>query len=164
MAGMMPELEVPFGRLIRVYHGLDVRLVLEDMFCKFELWALGAASAWGTSHRLSGSPVKTRARFLQFSGPGSSRTRSSEPTESAYLRFCGAAWAAILQTAQNCKFPARLVSAGLFVPPPRPTNRKRGRAFSRPDDARRPALNHGAWLGAMVPPTSAYLADWCASV
>lgn len=47
MAGKLPELEVPFGRPIRVHHDLDVRLVLEDMFCKFELWALGAASAWG---------------------------------------------------------------------------------------------------------------------
>lgn len=45
MAGKLPELEVPFGRHIRVCHDLDVRLVLEDMFCKFELWVLGAASA-----------------------------------------------------------------------------------------------------------------------
>lgn len=45
MAGAMPGLEMPSGRSIRVYHDLDVRLVLEDVFCKFELWALGAASA-----------------------------------------------------------------------------------------------------------------------
>lgn len=45
MAGKLPELEVPFGRPIRVCHDLDARLVLEDVFCKFELWALGAASA-----------------------------------------------------------------------------------------------------------------------
>lgn len=45
MAGAMPRLEVPYGRPIRVYHDLDARLVLEDVFCKFELWALGAASA-----------------------------------------------------------------------------------------------------------------------
>ncbi len=44
MAGMMPELEVPYGRHIRVCHDLDARLVLEDMFCWLERRSIGRQS------------------------------------------------------------------------------------------------------------------------
>ncbi|WP_187324623.1 hypothetical protein [Olsenella uli] len=44
MAGAMPGLEMPSGRSIRVYHDLDVRLVLEDMFCWLERRSIGRQS------------------------------------------------------------------------------------------------------------------------